>query len=71
MHRESKRPEFRSDHPNNGRGRRTKDEDDSDMTLNTYGTKCLDSDAERPVPDGRSKSLSVPEIFAVEIEPLP
>jgi len=32
-------------------------------------TKCLGTDAERLVPEGRPKSLSVPEIFVVETEP--
>jgi hypothetical protein len=32
------------------------------------GTKCLGSDAESPVPEGRPKSSSVPQIFVVETE---
>ena len=31
--------------------------------------ECLGSDAERPRPEGRPKSLSVPQIFVVETEP--
>ena len=33
--------------------------------------KCLGSDAERPVPEGRPKSLAVPEIFVVVTEFMP
>jgi hypothetical protein len=33
------------------------------------GTKCLGSDAEKPRPEGRSKSWSVPQIFVGETEP--
>ena len=35
------------------------------------GTKCLGSDAERPRLEGRSKSLSVPQIVVVETELMP
>jgi len=38
MNGENRQWEFRSHHPKNGRGRRTMDEDDWDMTLNSYKT---------------------------------
>jgi hypothetical protein len=41
------------------------------VSTSEAGTKCLFSDAESPVPEGRSKSLSVPEIFVVETEFMP